>query len=89
MQWNTLKQKTKTLINNSKSFYKIYLMKNIKTKPNTNKIEKWQQNLNNIDNYKTQGTIIRSKEKIIMKNNQQNSFNYKSNKNKQKNKSNH
>ena len=64
-------------------------MKNIKTKPNTNKIEKWQQNLNNIDNYKTQGTIIRSKEKIIMKNNQQNSFNNKSNKNKQKNKSNH
>ena len=64
-------------------------MKNIKTKPNTNKIEKWQQNLNNIDNYKTQGTIIRSKEKIIMKSNQQNSFNNKSNKNKQKNKSNH
>ena len=64
-------------------------MKNIKTKPNTNKIEKWQQNLNNIDNYKTQGTIIRSKEKIKMKNNQQNSFNNKSNKNKQKNKSNH
>ena len=35
--------------------------------PNTSQIEKYQQTVQNIETYKTQGTIIRSKEQIILK----------------------
>ena len=31
-----------------------------------NKIDHWQQTLNDTENYKTQGTIIRSKERLIV-----------------------
>ena len=34
--------------------------------PNKINIENWQNQINNIENYKTQGTIIRSKEMIII-----------------------
>ena len=34
--------------------------------PNIEKKNKYQQELNNIENYKTEGTIIRSKEKVIL-----------------------
>ena len=33
---------------------------------NIEKINKYQQELNEIENYKTEGTIIRSKEKVIL-----------------------
>ena len=34
--------------------------------PNIEKLNKYQQELNDIENYKTEGTIIRSKEKVIL-----------------------
>ena len=34
--------------------------------PNKINIENWQNQINNIENYKTQGTIITSKEMIII-----------------------
>ena len=37
-----------------------------KTNPNIDIINKNQQELNNIENYKINGTVIRSKEKIIL-----------------------
>ena len=37
-----------------------------KLQPNTNQIEKYQQMIQDIETYKTQGTIIRSKEQIIL-----------------------
>ena len=37
-----------------------------KLTPNIEKINKYQQELNEIENYKTEGTIIRSKEKVIL-----------------------
>ena len=37
-----------------------------KLKPNIEKIEKYQQILDEINNYKIQGTIIKSKEKLIL-----------------------
>ena len=37
-----------------------------KLNANIEKIKKYQQDLNDIENYKTEGTIIRSKEKTIL-----------------------
>ena len=37
----------------------------MKTLPNKNNIKIWQQKLEDIENYKIQGCIIKSKEKII------------------------
>ena len=34
--------------------------------PNTSQIEKYQQMVQDLETYKTQGTIIRSKEQIIL-----------------------
>ena len=34
--------------------------------PNTSQIEKYQQMVQDIETYKTQGTILRSKEQIIL-----------------------
>ena len=38
----------------------------LKLQPNIHKIEQYQQNLEDIENYETQGTIIRNKEKLIL-----------------------
>ena len=40
--------------------------KKSKINPNLEKINKYQQDLNDTENYKSEGTIIRSKEKIIL-----------------------
>ena len=37
-----------------------------KLKQNRNQIQSWQNTLENIEKYKTEGSIIRSKEKIII-----------------------
>ena len=37
-----------------------------KLQPNIHKIEQYQQDLEDIENYETQGTIIRNKEKLIL-----------------------
>ena len=42
------------------------LQEKIKLKPDIEKIEKYQQSLDEINNYKIQGTIIKSKEKLIL-----------------------
>ena len=34
--------------------------------PNIEKLNKYHQELNDLENYKTEGTIIRSKEKVIL-----------------------
>ena len=42
------------------------MQEKIKASRNQNNITKWQQELEDIENYKMQGSIIRSKEKIII-----------------------
>ena len=42
------------------------LQKKNKVQPNKINIENWQNQINDIENYKTQGTIIRSKEMTII-----------------------
>ena len=41
-------------------------MKKNNTKPNLTNIENWQNQINDIGNYKTQGTIIKSEEMTII-----------------------
>lgn len=48
----------------------------MKTLPNQNNIKIWQQKLEDIENYKIQGSIIRSKEKIIINQEIPNKFFY-------------
>ena len=49
----------------------------MKTLPNKNNIKIWQQKLEDIENYKIQGCIIKSKEKIIINQEKPNTFFYK------------
>ena len=58
----------------------------IKTNPNQNKINKTQQYLQDIENYKITGSIIRSKEKIILEQEKPNKFFFDQEKQKQKQK---
>ena len=55
-----------------------------KLTPNIEKINKYQQELNDIENYKTEGTIIRSKEKVILNEEKPNKYFYSQEKQKQK-----
>ena len=50
-------------------------MKN-NTKPNLTNTENWQNQINDIENYKTQGTIIRSKEMTIINEERPNKYFY-------------
>ena len=53
---------------NKKQQYLISYITQEKSKliPNIEKLNKYQQELNDLENYKTEGTIIRSKEKVIL-----------------------
>ena len=42
------------------------LQEKMENEPNITTIEKWQASIDNIENYKMQGTIIRSKEMSII-----------------------
>ena len=72
--WNTGKMYLKTIIidfctrKNKKQQDLIFYITQEKSKltQNIEKINKYQQELNEIENYKTEGTIIRSKEKVIL-----------------------
>ena len=55
-----------------------------KLTPNIKKINKYQQELNDIENYKTEGTIIRSKEKVILNEEKPTKYFYSQEKQKQK-----
>ena len=57
-----------------------------KPKPNQDKIQEAHQHLQDIDNYKISGSIIRSKEKIILKQEKPNKFFFDQEKQKQKQK---
>ena len=52
--------------------------------PNIEKINKYQQELNEIENYKTEGIIIRSKEKLILNEEKPTKYFYLKEKQKQK-----
>ena len=76
--WDTGKMYLKTIIIdfctrkkkqiNKKQQDLIFYITQEKSKliPNIEKINKYQQELNEIENYKTEGTVIRSKEKVIL-----------------------
>ena len=76
--WDTGKMYLKTIIIdfctrknkqiNKKQQDLIFYITQEKSKltPNIEKINKYQQELNEIENYKTEGTIIRSKEKVSL-----------------------
>ena len=76
--WDTGKMYLKTIIIdfctrkkkqiNKKQRDLIFYITQEKSKliPNIEKMNKYQQELNEIENYKTEGTIIRSKEKVIL-----------------------
>lgn len=49
-----------------KNLTKNILQEKIKTNPDKNKIEKWQRSIENLENYKTKGTVIRSKGRFIV-----------------------
>ena len=63
-----------------------WLIKNEKNKPNPNqhKINSAHQYLQDIDNYKTKGLIIRSKERIILEQEKPNKYFFDQEKQKQK-----
>ena len=52
------------------------LKEKIKISPNQKQINIWQQELEDIENYKTQGTVIRNKEKIVINQEKPNKFFY-------------
>ena len=64
------------------------LLEKQKEIPNLNKITELHNQLENIRNYKKQGTIIRSKEKLILDQEQPNKFFFEQEKSKQKKKNN-
>ena len=56
------------------------LQEKIQTHPNENKIQNWQNSIDNIENYKTMGSVIRSKEKLIVNEEISNKFFYQTQK---------
>ena len=52
------------------------LQEKTKNEPDQIKIEKWQTSIDNIENYKMHGTIIRSKEMLIINEETPNKFFY-------------
>ena len=62
------------------------LLEKQKEIPNLNKIKELYNQLEDIQNYKKQGTIIRSKEKLILEQEQPNKYFFEQEKSKQKKK---
>ena len=56
------------------------LQEKIQTHPNENKIQNWQNSIDDIENYKTMGSVIRSKEKLIVNEEISNKFFYQTQK---------
>ena len=54
------------MIKKEQDLIKYITQEKSKLNPNIEKINKYQQDLNDIENYKTEGTIIRSNEKTIL-----------------------
>ena len=66
-----------------KNLTKNILQEKIKTNPDKNKIEKWQRSIENLENYKTQGTVIRSKGRFIVTDEKSTKYFYQQEKQKQ------
>ena len=56
------------------------LQEKIQTHPDENKIQNWQNSTDDIENYKTMGSVIRSKEKLIVNEEIPNKFFYQTQK---------
>ena len=83
---NTQKNKIKIKKKKELQFLQNQILKaKIKISPNQKQTNTWQQELEDIENYKTQGTVIRNKEKIINNQEKPNKFFYQQEKQKQKN----
>ena len=59
-------KRNQQLNNKYQTLIKYINEEKFKLQPNIHKIEQYQQNLEDIENYETQGTIIRNKEKLIL-----------------------
>ena len=59
-------EKNQKINNKLQKLTNSILQEKNKEQPNKTNIENWQNQINNIENYKTQGTIIRSKEITII-----------------------
>ena len=68
---------------NKKIYQTKFSYKKTKTRPNLKQIEIWQQQIEDIENYKIQSTIIRSKEKFIINQEKPNEYFYQQEKQKQ------
>ena len=79
-------QMQKNIHNNQDQLTQFITIEKTKPKPNQDKIQEAHQHLQDIDNYKISGSIIRSKEKMILEQEKPNKFFFDQEKQKQKQK---
>ena len=81
-------QMQKNIHNNQDQLTQFITIEKTKPKPNQDKIQEAHQHLQDIDNYKISGSIIRSKEEVILEQKKPNKFFFGLEKQKQKQKNN-
>ena len=77
------KERNYKTLQKQKNLTNQILIEKIKPAPNLEQLEIWQQQLEDIENYRIQGTIIRSKEKQIINQEKPNKYFYQQEKQKQ------
>ena len=70
------KERNYKTLQKQKNLTNQILIEKIKPAPNLGQLEIWQQQLEDIGNYRIQGTIIRSKEKQIINQEKPNKYFY-------------
>ena len=86
MRHNFVYKCKKNIRNKQDELTQFITIKKIKPNPNQDKIQEAHQHLQDIDNYKISGSIIRSKEKMILEQEKPNKFLFDQEKQKQKQK---
>ena len=79
-------QMQKNIRNKQEELTQFITIEKTKPNPNQDKIQKAHQHLQDVDNYKISGSIIRSKEKIILEQEKPNKFFFDQEKQNQKQK---
>ena len=81
--YRTRKQQSHKTTQKQKNLPNQIFIQKTKTRPNLKQIEIWQQQIEDIENYKIQSTIIRSKEQFIINQEKPNEYFYQQEKQKQ------